>query len=366
MSSNYSVIILCKTLLKGGAEKQALILSKLLTENKVNITLIAWCADKIDPSNHNFIVVNSIKHIGLCGNPISKLLRLFEIIKAENTNILLSYLSLANLVAGIVKLFKGRVITIGGIRDEKLPYHKFVFEKFIHNFINDATVCNSFSAKKIFVKQGFNPDKMLVIQNAIHVPPLKKNNIPRDEIIVISVSRFIKLKDHKTALFSFKKVLEKTHSEKLRYYFIGYGPMEPDIRMLVNRLNLRNEVKILINPPNIAEILRSCDIYLSTSLNEGLSNSIMEAMVAGLPIIATDVGDNRFLIQDSYNGFIVPPRDISLIAKKLEILISSEKTRHEFGVNSHQIMKSKFKEEKLLENYVDLFSKFSEPAEVQN
>ena len=366
MTKNYSVLILCKTLLKGGAEKQALILSKLLTEAKINITLIIWCADKIDPFNHNFIVANSIKHIGLRGSPITKLFRLFGIIKSERINILLSYLSLANLIAGIIKLFKSKVMTIGGIRAEKLPFHKFIFEKLIHNFINDVTVFNSFSAKKNFTKQGFNPEKMSVIQNAIHVPPLRKNNVPKDEIIIISVSRFIRLKDHKTALFSFKKVLEKTHSEKLRYYFIGYGPMEPEIRMLVKRLNLRNEVKILINPPNIAEILKSCDIYLSTSLNEGLSNSIMEAMVAGLPIIATDVGDNRFLIQDSYNGFIVPPRDINLIAKRLEVLISSEKTRHEYGVNSHLIMKDKFKEEKLFENYINLFSKFSEPAEVEN
>jgi len=85
----------------------------------------------------------------------------------------------------------------------------------------------------------------------------------------------------------------------------------------------------------------------------------MEAMVAGLPIIATNVGDNRYLIKDAYNGFIVPCGDINLIVEKLQYLTDFENIRNEFGNNSHLIIENEFSEEKLFENYFKLFSKMS-------
>jgi glycosyltransferase involved in cell wall biosynthesis len=352
-----SIIIICKTLLKGGAEKQALILSKLLSKKEIDITVINWCGDKIDETNKNFIKNNSLKYIGLKGNPIKKFTDFLGIIKNKRISIVLSYLTLANFIAGISKLFCRKLVTIGGIRTEKLPLYKFFFEKLVHNYLNDATVFNNFSAKNKFERKGFNPKKIYVIHNAIQAPPLGKNNKTEDLIKIISVSRFVKSKDFQTALFSLKQLIEKKRNEKFRYYIVGYGSLESEIRSLISQLNLYNEVEILINPSNIPDILKSCDIYLSTSLYEGLSNSIMEAMVAGLPIIATDVGDNRYMIKDAYNGFIVPCRDINLIVEKLEYLSNSETERKKFGNNSYSIIENEFSEEELLGNYIKLFSK---------
>jgi glycosyltransferase involved in cell wall biosynthesis len=137
---------------------------------------------------------------------------------------------------------------------------------------------------------------------------------------------------------------------------VGYGPLEDEIRALINKLNLQNEVDILINPPNITEILKSCDIYLCTSLFEGLSNSIMKAMSAGMPIIGTDVGDNRYLIEDGYSGYIVPCKDVDLIVDKLHYLINFEDIRKELGNNSQIKIGKEFSERELLEHYYELFS----------
>lgn len=354
-----SVIILCKTLLKGGAEKQALTLSKLLTENKTELCLINWCGNKIDQAYYDFIIRNSIKYIALKGNPLIKMVHLLKIIRNEKLSFLLSYLTLCNCIAGLSKLFHGKHMTIGGIRAEKLPFYKFIFEKLVHNYLNDATVFNNFSAKKKFERRGFNPGKIYVIHNSIHVAPLAGNNTPKIGINIISVSRFVKLKDFRTALYSFNKLIEKNRNINLKYYIVGYGPLESEIRLLIRHLNLNNVVEILINPPNIPEILKNCDIFLSTSLFEGLSNSIMEAMVAGLPIIATDVGDNHYLVKNAYNGFLVPCRDINSIVEKLEYLIKSENVRKEFGNNSHLIINNNFTEEKLMKSYTELFLKMS-------
>ena len=85
----------------------------------------------------------------------------------------------------------------------------------------------------------------------------------------------------------------------------------------------------------------------------------MEAMVAGLPIIATDVGDNRYLVKDSYNGFIVQCGKIDQIAEKLEYLTKFEEIRNEFGARSYSIIVNEFSEEKFLENYFKYFDQMS-------
>jgi glycosyltransferase involved in cell wall biosynthesis len=83
----------------------------------------------------------------------------------------------------------------------------------------------------------------------------------------------------------------------------------------------------------------------------------MEAMVAELPVIATNVGDNQYLVKESFNGFVVPCGDVKLIACKLEYLGISEKIRNEFGKNSYRLIRDEFSEEKFLENYFKLFSR---------
>ncbi len=353
-----SVIIFCKTLLKGGAEKQALTLAKLLRGKFEKVLLVSWCGDQIDAANRLFIEENSIEFIGLSGNPVLKFINFLKIIREERISVVLSYLTLANFITGISKLFNRNLKTIGGIRTEQFPFYKFIFERFVHNHLNDLTVFNNYSAKIKFGNKGFRPEKIHVIHNSIHVPPLKKGNKQGQEIRIISVCRFVRSKDFNTALLSFKKLKEKNPEEELKYYIVGYGPMEAEIRSLARDLDLDNSVEFLINPAGIPEILKSCDIYLSTSLFEGLSNSIMEAMVAGLPVVATDAGDGRYLVRDGSNGFIVPCRDQKMIVEKLDYLVNNENARNEFGKNSYSIIGTEFSENKLIENYMKLIPEF--------
>jgi glycosyltransferase involved in cell wall biosynthesis len=90
----------------------------------------------------------------------------------------------------------------------------------------------------------------------------------------------------------------------------------------------------------------------------------MEAMVAGIPIVATDVGDNRYLIKDGFNGFLVPCGNTDLIAEKLEYLVNMDDIRSDFGNNSRSIIENEYSEEKFLENYFKLFSRMTLPLMV--
>jgi len=137
---------------------------------------------------------------------------------------------------------------------------------------------------------------------------------------------------------------------------ICYGYHEAAIRRMIKSLGLINNVEMLIHPEDIQTLLRKADIYLSTSIYEGLSNSIMEAMSAGLPVVATDVGDNKYLIQDDFNGYLVKSRNIDAIVNKLSHLVENEEIRKEFGKNGYDKVLKDFSEEKLLQNYLTLLS----------
>ena len=352
------IAIICKTFLKGGAEKQALILIKLLVERGIDVCLINWYGEKIDQRNLKFIIDNSFRYHPLSGNYLKKLRNFRKILLHEEISIIVSYLTLSNFVSGICKIFNKNIRIIGGIRNEKLPFYKFYFEKLIHNYLNDATVFNNFSGKAKFEKRGFNPEKVYVIQNAIdhtnQQPEFKKTD---DDIVIVSVGRFVKQKDYKTALRSFSKVVERNKHKNFEYYIVGYGPLENEVRTLAEQLKIDQKIRIFINPPDINSILKSSDIFLSTSLFEGVSNSIMEAMVAGLPVVATNVGDNSYLIKDGYNGFLVPCKNVDTIVDKLEYLSESVEIRKEFGKNSLEIIETDFSKVKLLNSYLNLFAK---------
>lgn len=351
------IIILCKTLAIGGAEKQALTLAKLLSEKGEEVLLMNWNGNIIDPRNSKFISENSIPYEGLHGNTIKKFRSFLKIIRNRKSAVVLSYLTLANVISGLCKLFVRDLVSIGGIRTEKLPFYKFFFEKLAHNFLNDATVFNNFSAKDKFERRGFSSRKIFVIHNTIKVYQDGRKENRGDEKVIVSVSRFVKPKDFTTALYSIKQVVEDGVGKNLKYYIVGYGPLEENIRSLTVLLDLESHVKIIIKPSNIPEILNNSDIYLSTSLFEGLSNSIMEAMSAGLPVIGTDVGDNRYLIEDGYNGFIVPCMDVALTTEKIKYLLSNDDVRKEYGINSRLKIEKEFSEAELIRHYYELFEK---------
>ena len=148
-----------------------------------------------------------------------------------------------------------------------IPFVKFLFEKLIHNYLNDATVFNNHSAKEKFIKRGFNPKKIYVIQNAIEQKKSQfEKSASNGEIKIVTVGRFVKQKDYTTALKAFSKLVQRNKEKSFRYSVVGYGPLEKEIKLLAELLKIDQNVKIIINPPDIHEILAKSDIFLSTSL----------------------------------------------------------------------------------------------------
>lgn len=334
-----NIAILIPTLKKGGAEKQAVLLKVALKERGFNVHFILF--------NAELGVENELLQLGqfqkteltlLSGSLINKLVLLSKFLKDRNIDILFTYLTATNLWGSIVARICGVRHIYPGIRNAYFENYKRISEIFTA-LLSSKVIFNNYRGLDIFPK--FVRNKATVIPNCytnFH-NNLEKNS-ERDNVRIITVARFTPQKDYLTALKSIKILVDK--GLPVIYTIIGYGVEENNIKKYIADLNLQNYVKIILSPPNIFKYLSESDIYLSTSLYEGTSNSIMEALDAELPIVATNVGDNDKLIRDGVNGYLNEIYDSNGIANNIERLVKSHGDIKSFGKKSKQL---------LIENY---------------
>lgn len=109
---------------------------------------------------------------------------------------------------------------------------------------------------------------------------------------------------------------------------------------------------------DISEILAETDIFVLPSYSEGLSNALMEAMASGCACIASDVGGNRFLIQNGVSGFLFPAGDRDALASHIRRLVEDSVKRKALGENARKRIDDVFSWEKVGKQYADLFTRW--------
>jgi glycosyltransferase involved in cell wall biosynthesis len=263
-----------------------------------------------------------------------------------------------NFIGGVLGKLAGVRNTVGGIRSSKLEGKKEMLQKFIQNHLITRTIYNNYNGYDLLSRQGFDSKKALVIPNGFEINKEQVTRLNNDKITIVSVGRFHRAKDYLTAIKSIVKLKETYRN--IIYYIIGYGELENQIRNWINEHQANEFIVVLINPNNINEYYRKSDIYLMTSVFEGLSNTVLEAMSFSLPLVLTDVGDNNRLVVDKQNGYLCNAKDIEKITNSLIILCNSSKKRILFGKKSYEILNENYTEEKFKERYINLIEQLSE------
>ena len=246
-----------------------------------------------------------------------------------------------------------KTIFIGGIRSSFLPKKKIFLNRAACNLLNKKTVINNFSGVEFLKKHKFNISKLEVIPNGIEVPI---NEVIKDDeniVKILSVGRFDVSKDYYTSLDVIAELL-KVSKQKIEYTIVGYGELENDIRTIIENKKMGNNVKVVINPSNIDDYYRNASVFLQSSIFEGMSNTLMEAMTFSLPIITTDVGDSKILVKNGDNGYVCEPKNRSQILEKLRILVKDEKKRVQYGENSYKRILNDFSIDVFSKKYINL------------
>lgn len=346
------ISILVPTIDSGGAEKQAVLLAIQLSR-LYDIHLIILFGEHDEYKINSDMLTASPVHIHkLSGNLIVKLRHIKDILKTTRACVLFNFLSLPDIM-GSYAGHKLGIKVYNGIRTTKLESKKECFERYAHNHWATGTIYNCYSGAKYFGDKGFNVDKNIVIPNGFPniAQPLKRQS--KQLKTILTVGRFDAAKDYETIIKSVSILQRNDWS----LCIVGYGALEEQIRGWVKIYGIENRTDIHIKPDNVSELERNADIYISTSLFEGTSNSIMEAMNWSLPIVATDVGDNNHLIIDGENGYLHPIGDVNGIMASLDRLLDSADLRNEMGVRSNQRLRENYSMEIFEKRYLELIEK---------
>lgn len=190
---------------------------------------------------------------------------------------------------------------------------------------------------------SFKGDVLRVIRNGVDLARYgerqsegirERLGIGQSDFVLACVGRLVELKGHNILIEAFKLLKPR---RPLRLLIIGDGPDRKRYEELAARLGLGGTVQFLGQRDDVPALLGASDCFALASSTEGLSCSIVEAMAAGLPVVATDVGGNPELVQDGFSGYLVQYGDAATLAERLQSLIDDEAKRKTFGANSLEI-----------------------------
>jgi len=172
--------------------------------------------------------------------------------------------------------------------------------------------------------------------------------------VVGFVGRLVALKDVKTLLLGLEGLISKI--PQVHAIIVGSGPELVPLREYVaGSAMLRDRVCFTGPREDVADLLKAMDIFVLPSLMEGMSNTILEAMATGLPVIATNVGGNPEILTDSVCGYLFQPGDVAELRNKLATLLLNREHRKGFGQEARRRALTKFSLEAMLLHYHQLY-----------
>lgn len=269
----------------------------------------------------------------------------------SNYDIYHSHSYSTSLFLPLVKFFKRKkiVFTLHGMGTSifgqefisKLGIFK-VLNKFVVYGINyDALIT---VAKKSLVEKT-NTSFVAVIGNGVNIQKYDKISVKKkkDVFNLLWVGRMVPVKGLFLLLSVFSELVAKY--PKLCLKLVGDGPERQDLELVVKKLKLQNKVFFVGSISEENELIREykqADIFILPSLSaEGFPITIVEAMAAKLPVIASNIGDTDLLVQNEKTGFLVKPNNPKDLEDKIIKLIKS-KNRVQMGINGYNLVKEKY------------------------
>lgn len=165
------------------------------------------------------------------------------------------------------------------------------------------------------------------------------------EIVIGTVANFYPTKGLEYLVMAAEKFRE---DDSVSFFIIGDGQEREKLKQLIEEKDLEKKVFLLGKIPEASRLMSGFDIFLLPSLKEGFPWSLLEAMAAKLPVIATKVGAIPEIIEDGKNGMLVEPARPEQLAGKIQDLINNNRLRQEIGIQAHQTVLFKFELDKMV------------------
>jgi sugar transferase (PEP-CTERM/EpsH1 system associated) len=185
---------------------------------------------------------------------------------------------------------------------------------------------------------------------------------PSGAAVIGTVGRMEAVKDQLTLAQAFANLISRRSSTKgcLRLVMIGDGVLRPQVIELLSQAGLADISWLPGARDDIPDLLRSMDIFVLPSLAEGISNTILEAMATGLPVIATDVGGNPELVVDGVTGYLVPRSDPDAMTDAMARYLENPELMLHHGQAGRERVMRHFSIQQMVTRYIELYDELLE------
>jgi glycosyltransferase involved in cell wall biosynthesis len=202
------------------------------------------------------------------------------------------------------------------------------------------------SYKYCVIRNGIDPSELRGIRSIAETP---------FGLRIGTLGRLVSEKGQKYLIKAFDLV--RKHHPQAILFIGGEGPLRKELARLVEELQLQDCVNFLGEVEHPRKLLEKIDIYVQPSLYESQGLSIMEAMAAGIPVIATDVGGVRDLVLDGQTGILVPARDPQLLADAILTLAKDRLFAERISRNALERILECYTVNNMIRNYQDLYER---------
>lgn len=217
----------------------------------------------------------------------------------------------------------------------------------------DRVIAVSNDAAQLSIEDdGLSAYKVEAIWNGIDLEQFPYRG-PAAEPTAISVARLSAEKDFPTLLRAAQKVKAAVPDFKL--LLVGDGPERGHLEQLANELELGSCVQFLGERKDVPELLEQAGFFVSSSLSEGISLTLLEAMASGLPVVATAVGGNPEVVTARETGFLATAGDVNSIANNMIDMCRSKERWVELGKAGRERVSKHFEIRRMIADYEDLY-----------
>lgn len=277
--------------------------------------------------------------------------RLYRILRKEKPDIVHNYLFHAELSGRICGRMAGVPVIISSLRsvdvgsdfrrlllrltDNLVDAVTAVSEKVAHEHINNRTTKRE---KMKVIYNGLEPDREEGKGNKDELK--RRMGIPPSDCLALSIGSLRPAKGYSFAFDAVKMLKER--GRDVRLLILGGGSYKKNLEAEARDKGIRDKVMFGGEREDTSVFLNMADVFVMASLWEGLPNSLLEAMQAGLPVVATKVGGIPEVVTDNENGLLVDPKDGKGLADAIERIIKDDVLRSRVAQNAKSYVKEKF------------------------
>ncbi len=357
------LVLLIPTLDRSGAEKQFSLLATHLPRDEFDVNVIAL--------TRGGPYEESIRAAGIPCTILGKrwkfdpgaLLRLKQVLKETNPDIVHSWLFAANATARIVAGKKPRPRVV--VSERCVDSWKSGWQLRLDRWQIPRTtrlIGNSQAVADFYRNLGVPNEKLAVIPNGIEILPknsadrderLKEFDIPAGSHVVGYVGRLARQKRVQDVVWAMQ--LLRQCRDRVYLMIVGEGPEKNDLIDLARHYGCDHLVRFAGHRDDASSLFDLFTVFWLASDFEGMSNSIMEAMAAGVPVVATDIPANRELVVDGETGYLLKVGDCVGISQFTDRLLADPAKLRQMGDSGRERMRSQFSIDKMVAAHVELY-----------